>query len=196
MCGKASEHHGVDQADPSTGQHGDRRLGHHRHVNDDPVSLSSALALENTGKARHLIEQVAIAEDLDCLGDRAVINESGLLGPAVCHLTVQGVVASVDDASGEPTVKARPRCIEHLVPFLVPMNRFRRIRPEAFGIVLPPRVDFIVCALHRVLILPASPGPRAETACPNAFLKVLAASHGRNVPTPLLRRARPRAPAP
>ncbi len=37
--GKAAEHHRMDGADAGAGEHGDQRLGHHRHVDDDPVAL-------------------------------------------------------------------------------------------------------------------------------------------------------------
>ena len=40
----AAEDHGVDGADARAGEHGDDRLGHHRHINDDAVAHRDALA--------------------------------------------------------------------------------------------------------------------------------------------------------
>jgi hypothetical protein len=39
---EATEDHRVDRAEPGTGEHRDDRLGHHRHVQDDPVALVHA----------------------------------------------------------------------------------------------------------------------------------------------------------
>ena len=57
--GKAAEHHRMDGAEPRAGEHGDHRLRHHRHVDDDAVALADALVLQHGGKRRHLARSSA-----------------------------------------------------------------------------------------------------------------------------------------
>ena len=55
-----AENHGMHRAEPGAGEHGDRRLRNHRHVDDDPVALADAPALERPGKERRRVAQFAI----------------------------------------------------------------------------------------------------------------------------------------
>ena len=74
MSGKTSEDHRVDHPNSGTGQHGNDGFRHHRHVDDDPVAFLNPLANQHSGKARHLIQQLTIAEGLDRSSDGAVVN--------------------------------------------------------------------------------------------------------------------------
>ena len=40
LRGKAAEDHRMDGADAGAGEHGEHRLRHHRHVDDDAVALA------------------------------------------------------------------------------------------------------------------------------------------------------------
>ena len=64
-------------ADAGAGQHGDRQLGDHRHVDADAVALGDAEGLEDVGEPLHLVEQVGV-------GDRAGV--AGLALPVVRDL--------------------------------------------------------------------------------------------------------------
>ena len=109
-------------------------LRYHRHVDDDPVALADAEALQNAGKLRDLVAQFAVGVLADGVGDRAVIDQRGLIGATALYVAVQGVVAGVDDATGEPPIEWLVGVIEYLVPLLVPMDRFRRFAPKALGV--------------------------------------------------------------
>jgi hypothetical protein len=51
--GEAAEHHRVDGADAHAGQHGEQRLGDHRHVDQHAVALADAERLQDGGHALH-----------------------------------------------------------------------------------------------------------------------------------------------
>jgi hypothetical protein len=48
---EATEHHAMHHAEPSTGQHGDDRFGHHGHVDHGGVALRQTSALHRTSQA-------------------------------------------------------------------------------------------------------------------------------------------------
>jgi hypothetical protein len=50
-------------------------------------------------------------------------------------MTVESIVTGVCFASGKPSVKRRVGIVEHPVPFRVPVEIFRGIRPELFRVV-------------------------------------------------------------
>ena len=77
--GEAAEHHRMDGADARAGQHGDHRLGHHRHVDDDAVALADAQVLQHAAQRRHLVAQLGVGVGARGLGDGAVVDQRLLL---------------------------------------------------------------------------------------------------------------------
>ena len=62
-----AEHLGMNDAEPGARQHGDRQLGHHRHVQRHPVAGLQAHGItQHRSELIHLAEQVRVA-DLDVL---------------------------------------------------------------------------------------------------------------------------------
>ncbi len=57
--GEAAEHHRVDGPDTGAGEHRHQRLGHHRHVDDDPVAVPDPVLDQCTGEPRHEVLQLA-----------------------------------------------------------------------------------------------------------------------------------------
>ena len=57
----------------------DHRLGHHRHVDDDPVALCDAQVLQHAAERRHLVAQLGIGVGARRLGDGAVVDQRLLL---------------------------------------------------------------------------------------------------------------------
>ncbi len=51
--GEPAEDHRVDRPDAGAGEHGDRRLRDHRHVDDDAVAAPDALRPQGAGEQRH-----------------------------------------------------------------------------------------------------------------------------------------------
>ncbi len=75
---KTAEDHRMDRANARTGEHGNDRLRHHGHVDDDPVTLLNPLPRKHAGKSGHLIKQLAVGERLDDSRHRTVIDERRL----------------------------------------------------------------------------------------------------------------------
>ena len=100
--GEAAEDDRMDRAEARAGEHGDDRLGDHRHVDDDAVALGDAVVGEHGGEGRHVVEQFAIADRALGAGDRAVVDDRGLVAAAALDMAVEGVVAGVAGRAGEP----------------------------------------------------------------------------------------------
>ena len=137
MGSKAAEDDGMNRADARACQHRDDRLRHHRHVDDDPIAFLNSLRAKHAGKARYLIEQLAIGERLNGSRNRTVVNQRRLIRPPAFDVTIERVVASIEHSAGEPAIERRPRVIEHPVPLFIPMHRFGRLGPEILRIVQP-----------------------------------------------------------
>jgi hypothetical protein len=111
---KATEDDRVDGADACAGEHGEHRLGDHRHVDQDAVALADAQALHDRRHAHDFLLEFGerIDDFLVGLGrdeyQRAVIRALG-------GVTVDRVVANVGFAADEPLGKWRARKIEYLV---------------------------------------------------------------------------------
>ncbi len=70
MSGETTENHGMDGAEPGTGEHGDGGLRNHRHVNDDPVAFFDAPGPQCAGKPRDFIAKFVVGECLLGVGYR------------------------------------------------------------------------------------------------------------------------------
>ena len=99
--GEAAEHDGMDRAEPRAGEHGDRRLRDHRHVEDDAVALADAAILQHRGERLHLGQQLAVADPPLRAGDRAVVDDRGRVGP-LRGVAVDAVAAGVALRADEP----------------------------------------------------------------------------------------------
>ena len=58
---ETAKHDRVDRTQPGAGEHGDRGLGNHRHVDDDPIASPNPARRESAGEARDRVTQIAIA---------------------------------------------------------------------------------------------------------------------------------------
>ena len=159
--GEAAEHHRVDGAEAGAGQHRHHRFGNHRHVDDDPIAALDPEAGEHAGEAGDLALQLGIADAADGVGHRAVIDDRGLVAAALLDMAIDGVVAGVELAAGEPAVERRPAVVEHRVPRLRPVNVGGGLGPEGLRVVAPGAVDLVVATRHLRPPLPAPPALRA-----------------------------------
>ena len=107
--GEAAEHHRVHGSDPGAGQHGDRRLGHHRQVDHHPITGGHAELTQGSAEPRHLVQQPGIAVGPPLTGDGGVEDQSGHVGPPGDHVPVERVVAGVQGGVGIPAVQRRRR---------------------------------------------------------------------------------------
>ena len=151
MCGEAAEDDRVDRAEPRTREHGEDRLRHHRHVDDDRVAHADTEPGERSRESGHLVPELGVREDSDRPRDRAVVDERRLVGTAAVGVTVDGVRARVQDAVGEPAVERWPRIVEDPLRLAVPVDSGRRLAPEGLPVLQAAAVRRFVGA-HAQLV--------------------------------------------
>ena len=64
LGGEPAEDDGVRRADAGAGEHRDRQLGNHRHVDGDPVAAPDAELLQRVGGPVHLEIEIVVGDDL------------------------------------------------------------------------------------------------------------------------------------
>ncbi|TNC93694.1 MAG: Acetyl-CoA synthetase [Stygiobacter sp.] len=125
----------MHRAQTGAGQHGDHRFRDHGHVDENAITLAHAQTAQQAGELGHLILQLGIGDGTNGVGDRAVIDDGGLSAATIFDVAIDGVVAGVDLATGEPAIERLARIIQNLVPGLVPVNILGGISPESLGIL-------------------------------------------------------------
>ena len=132
---EAAEDDGVRRPDPGAGEHRDRQLGDHRHVDRDPIAGPDAELLERVGGLADLALQVAEGErpGVARLADPVV---GDLVAEAALDVAVDAVVADVQLATDEPLG-------ERQLPFQGRLERLgpvdplaRALRPEGLEVAL------------------------------------------------------------
>src|SRR5262249_52572188 len=83
-------------------------------------------------------------------GDRRIVDDRRLVGAAVLDVAVDRVVAGVADAVREPAAVDAGRRIEDLFRALDPVDRVRRLSPEAHRILQRAPVGLVVAAGARL----------------------------------------------
>ena len=101
LGGEAAEDDRVRRADPGAGEHRDRQLRDHRHVDRDPVALLDAELLQRVGGLADLAQQVGVGERprVAGLADPVV---GDLVAAAGLDVPVEAVVGDVQLAADEP----------------------------------------------------------------------------------------------
>ena len=131
---EAAEDDAVGGADAGAGQHGDRHLRDHRHVDRDAVAWLDALAFQHVGELADLAVQHLVREHA-AVARLAFPDDGGLVAARPVQVAIEAVGAGVELAADEPLgVRLVPD--QHLVPVLEPVERFGLLGPEALGIVL------------------------------------------------------------
>lgn len=130
VCSKAAEYHGVDCPQAGAREHCYSRLRDHRHVDDHAIAFTDTQARERSRKTGYPVAQFAVSERFADTSDRAVLDERGLIATALFNVKVEGVVTGVHFAANEPAIERLAAVVEHLVPFLVPVDCFRGFAPE------------------------------------------------------------------
>ncbi len=139
LRGEPPEHHGVGRADAGARQHRSRGLGHHSHVDRDPVAFADAELAQRVRDAARLVEQLLVGDPPRVAG-LALPEEGHLVAVAGGDVSVEAALGDVERAAHEP-LRERQFPIEDRVPLLAPVERERLFRPEALPIVLGLVVD-------------------------------------------------------
>ena len=149
---EAAEHDGMHGADAGAGQHGEHRLRHHRHIEDDGVALAHAEIGQHSAEQLHFRQQAAVGEALHLAGDGGIVDQRRLVIAPGGDVAVERVVAGVATAAGEPAPVNTGMAIEDLLGPLVPVDGRRRLAPEHLRVALPMRIDVVIAAragVHR-----------------------------------------------
>ena len=149
LGGEAAEHHRMHGADTSAGQHGDDRLGDHRHVDQHPIARRDAKVVERRAERRRLVEQFAIGGRALGRGDRAVVIERDLIAAAGLDMPVERIEAGVQARVGEPAAVDASLWVENALRRLDPGDVPRRLRPEGLRIGAPAIIGLPIAAGHR-----------------------------------------------
>ncbi len=141
---ETAEHHRVRGADPRAGQHRDRGLRDHRHVDGDPVALLNSQLQQGVRGLGDLVLQLRV-------GDRAAVAGLALevdgdpVAVARLDVPVHAVVRHVERAVLEPLGERRVRPVQRLGRFLRPAEaaglRGPEAEPVSLGLLIRLRRD-------------------------------------------------------
>ena len=130
---ETGEDHAVCRAKARAGEHRNRHLGDHRHVDRHAIALANAERLQRVRRLLHLAVQVVVGECAAIPRLADPVN-GDLLAEPRCHVAVNAVLRNVQRAVGEPLGKRQ-----------VPLQRLREggapgealtrlLRPEGNGV--------------------------------------------------------------
>ncbi len=135
--GEPAEHDRVDQAEPGAGQHGDRQLRDHPHVDGDPIALAQTEALEPVGEPAHLGGEVGVGDGASVAGltHPVVGNLVAMLG----EMPIEAVVRQVELPVLEPLEEGRVGVVEDFCRRGEPGDALQRLLlPEGLVVERPP----------------------------------------------------------
>ncbi len=179
---EAAEHHGMNGADARAGEHGVGRLGDHRQVDGDPVTLLDAVRLQHVGELAHPLVQLAIG-DLLFLGRVVALPDDGDLVAARRQMAVDAVGGNIERAVLEPFdrhVAGAERGVLHLRVRLDPVDAAADLAPKALRVgdrALVQRADSPFCRSRR--------GSTIRHPAPDAASPTSAFSHDYSLLAPL-----------
>jgi hypothetical protein len=144
--GEATEDHRVDRTDARAREHREYGLGDHRHVQQHPIAATDAKRAEHGSASIDLGMQ--LAERIRCLlpGLRGDVHERRLVAPRR-EVPIHRVVAEVRAPADEPARKRRPRVVEHLREWRLPLDQRGLLTPEDVTILERAPVE-VAIALH------------------------------------------------
>ena len=139
-----AEDDGVHGADPRAGQHRVDELGHHAHVDADPVAAADAVGEEHVRHPADVVLQLPV-RDVP-VGPRLVLgpDDRGAVAEGL-EVPVDAVEGGVEAARGEPgEVDLVVVGVEDGLPGVEPADRLRLLGPEPLGVVEGQAVEPLV----------------------------------------------------
>jgi hypothetical protein len=131
LAGKSAEDYRVRRAYPGAGEHCDGGFGDHRHVDGDAIAFLDAEGLQAVGEFAHIVQERAIGDAVNRSAAAraarfrlAFPEDRGFVATTELNLPIKAVIADVGFAADEP-LGIRRLPVEHLVPFLEPMEFIR-----------------------------------------------------------------------
>ncbi|OPZ10986.1 MAG: hypothetical protein BWZ07_02305 [Alphaproteobacteria bacterium ADurb.BinA280] len=145
---KAAEHDGVDRTDPCASQHRNDGFAGVRHVDDDPIPLYHAEALQCGCKGVDGLIQLAIGPLVRGIGFGRYRDQRSLIATRR-EMTIHRVVAEVGAPTDKPLPKRRIGRIQDLLWRRFPIDRLRRVCPKSVRIIYGTAV--LGCVGHMAL---------------------------------------------
>src|SRR5690349_5892288 len=146
----------MDGADAGAGEHRNRRLGNHRHVNGDAIAFLDAAGFQHVGEAANFGVQLLVGELLVVLRIVA-LPQDGRLVTALGKVAVNAVMADVQRAILEPFDRHAAGIIGGVLDLaerLDPVDALGLLAPEAVRILDRTRIHFLVFGLVHVGAFP------------------------------------------
>ena len=126
----------MDYSQPRTGEHGDRQLGDHRHVNGDAVSrFQTGKVTKQRRQLIHADIQFLIGDGYDGLLLRLGHEDQCGFIFVLVEVSIDAVVRGVQLSSHKPFPERRLTGVESRVPVLIPAQHVG-IFPEALREIL------------------------------------------------------------
>jgi hypothetical protein len=148
LGGEAAEHHRMHRADPPACEHGDDRLGNHRHIDQHRVARRDAEVLEDGAERRRLFEELAVGDRAPGRSERAVVIKGGLIATAGLNLPVEHIEAGVAPRVGEPAAVNAAVGVENARRRPDPGDLARGLGPEGLRISAPTIIGLPIAAGH------------------------------------------------
>jgi hypothetical protein len=142
---KAAKDDRVNRADAGAGQHRHRRLGDHRHIDQDAIALGHPEPGEDPRETRDVVAQLAVGELLNLVRYRAVPDQRRAVAAPSRDMAVERVPAGVEPGAREPAIEWR-----HPVPAALPIDRRGRLRPEFLRPLKRPAMGLDIAGRHCV----------------------------------------------
>ena len=101
---EAAKNNAMNSPDPRTGEHGDRRLGNVRQVNEHACPFLAAIALKDVREDTDLAMKLLISEDSPIAG-LAFPNDGSLVAPRTREMTIQAILRDVKLRPDKPLGK-------------------------------------------------------------------------------------------
>ena len=136
----------MDGTDTGAGLHGDNGFHHHRHINNDAITLGDAQAFEAVGEQAHLTMQICVGDVVDFtpIGFK---NQRDFVG-VLRQMTVDTVVGDVQLTIGKPFEKRRIAVIKYLGERLVPGQQVTGQAAPVAGVILIGLIAQCVIGFH------------------------------------------------
>ena len=158
--------------DAGTGEHGDRRFRHHRHVQRHQVAFAETHRLESVGGFAHLSVQLPVGEATHVTG-LTFPDQSGFIGRGSVEMPIQTVVRKIGGAAFKPAREGGVAPIKNSVKGLEPVQL-------PAGGVTPETVGIGLRRLGKALISLETSDARLGSQCRGGFKHPLLLEHAFN----------------
>ncbi len=139
---EAAEYDRVDRADARAGEHRDRRLGYHRHVDRNPIAFFRAQRLERVCESTDAFVQFAVG-DLEILTRIVTFPDDGDVIAFAIEVTIDAVVTNVQRAIVKPADMQIVFCKGYVLDLgerLDPVDALSLFGPEALVVLDGTRI--------------------------------------------------------